>query len=166
VNEHKVKANVTSTHTRDLIFFVLDPVVNDESFYNDNLNNATYVTSEGQVVEFSSEQFRDNSKHDPYYIGHFPQGYKNGRENFFPMKLKPGETKNGLIMVKEELDRLVTAGLVTYTATTTRNFAKVQAVKTDIAIHGELIALGKTCLVELTDEVNAQITAGNLQIVP
>ena len=166
MDEHKVIADVTSTHTRDLYFFVLEPIVNGELFYKDNLNNATYVTSEGEVVEFSSEQFRNVDNHDKYYLNRFPQGYKSGRENFYPMKLKAGETKTGLPMIKEELDKLVTAGLVTYTATTTRNFAKVKAVNTDIAIHGELIALGKTRFVELTDEVNAQVTAGNLQILP
>ena len=165
MNEHKVIADVTSTHTRDLYFFVLEPIVNNELFYRDNLNNATYVGSEGETVEFSSEQFRNNDNHDQYYINQFPQGYKSGRENFYPMRLRAGETKTGLPMVKEDLDRLVTAGLVTYVATTTRNFAKVKAITASIAIHGELIALGKTRFVELTDEVNAQITAGNLQII-
>jgi hypothetical protein len=166
IDENKVLASVTNTTNKVLTFYVLNPVVNGQPYFKSHLNNATYVSEQGVEKEICSEPTRDRSRKNPYFTGNFPTGYVSGNENFYPMKLKAGETKTNLVMIKQDLDGMVLRGLVTYVAAQTRANAKVRAVNTDLSVHGVNIALGKTVFLELSDEVQTLVTSGDLVIVP
>lgn len=153
IDEKKIIANVTNVSTKPLTFYVLAPLINGQRFRGYDLNNATKIVLHGQDVEYSSEQFRNRAEKKPYVNDLFPSGYLNGVENFYPMRLRPSETKNGLPMVKEYLDALVTRGLITYTQTNVMNTSKVKAVAKEVVAHGETIPKGKTRDVELTNEI-------------
>lgn len=161
IDETKIVANITNISGKKLVFHVLTPVVNGQSVNNYNLNNATLVTIQGELTEFSSEPFRSRQKQNPYYNQKFPQGYVAGIENFYPMLIEAGQTMNNLCVLKEHLDGLVVRNLVTYTTTSTLQTTLVEATDT-IGFHGELVEAGKTAYVEKTAEVINLIADGKL----
>lgn len=166
IDENKVLATVTNISGKLLTFDVLNPIVNGELYFKDHLNNAVYYTERGQDIEVGPNPSRNRDLNNPYYTGDFPTGYVSGNENFYPMKLKAGETKQNLVMIKQVLDAMVTRGLVTYVAVQTRAFAKVKSLITDISVHGVNIPNGKTVFIELTDEVQDLIADNKLVIIP
>jgi hypothetical protein len=166
IDENKILASVTNVTDKVLTFFVLNPVVNDQPYFPDRLSNSVFVIEGGEDTEFNSHPVRNRDRKNPYFIDVYPTGYVSGTENFYPMKLKPGETKVNLVMVKQNLDGMVTRGLVTYVQSQILNNAKVKAVNSDVSVQGVNINKGKVAVVALSDTVSELVTAGELQIIP
>lgn len=163
IDENKILASVTNTTDKVLTFFVLNPVVNGQPYFPDRLSNSVFVIEGSEDTEFNSHPARNRDRKNPYFTGVYPTGYVSGTENFYPMKLKPGETKNNLVMIKQDLDGMVSRGLVNYTQINILNNTVIKAVNADISVQGINVRKGKTAIVALSDTVEELIAAGEVE---